>query len=480
MSKLAKLSPERVFYYFEKISSIPRGSGNMDAVAQFCVDFAICHNLKYIHDDFDNVVIYKNGTAGYENSAPIILQGHLDMVCQKTPDCNIDFIKDGLDLYIDGDFIKARGTTLGADNGIAVAMVLAILESDDIAHPPIEAVFTTDEEVGMIGARALDMSVLHGKLMINLDSDAEGIVTVSCAGGSDFKVNIPLETQVKTGTIVTLDIKGLKGGHSGGMIDKNHVNANMIAGRVLNELKSQFDFDIISINVGDKANAIPNSCAIELCASNPKDFIAAAQKYFDVIKSEIIDREPQFEAVISAGDNGSYKCFKDEIKDKIIYTLLCAPNGITEMSAEIEGLVQTSLNLGVLMTNCDRIILHFALRSNKKSALQFLEQRLSTFFNMLNLPYETFGHYPPWEFKENSLLRNIYCDIYKEELNQIPKVKAIHAGLECGVFAAGIKDFYCISIGPALYDIHTTSERLSVSSTKKTYNIILKILEKLK
>lgn len=480
MPALENLNPNRVFYYFEKISSIPHGSGNMDAIAKFCTDFAIEHNLKFIRDDANNVIIYKNGTVGYENSAPIILQGHLDMVCQKTPESTIDFLKDGLDLYVDDGFIKAYGTTLGADNGIAVAMVLSILESQDIPHPPIEAVFTTDEETGMIGARALDMSVLNGKRMINLDSETEDIVTVSCAGGSDFKVNIPIKSVAKQGTLVTLHIKGLQGGHSGVEINKNRVNANMIAGRVLNELKSQLDFDIISINGGDKANAIPNRCVIELCVGNAEGFAILAQKNFDTIKQEIADREPNFAPEILAGDAGEYSVLDTKIKNKIIYTLLCAPNGVVEMSAGIEGLVQTSLNLGVLMTTQDSIIIHFALRSNKKSALIFLEQRLASFFDNLDLTYKTFGHYPPWEYNAKSALREIYCGTYFEVFGTQPRVKAIHAGLECGVFASQIDNFDCISIGPAMHDVHTIQERLSISSTQNIYNILIKILGKLK
>ncbi len=474
------LKPRRVFEFFQQLSAIPRGSGNMSAIARFCENFAKEHNLKYIRDDADNIIIYKNGTAGYENSDPIILQGHLDMVCQKTPDCDIDFNSDGLRLYVDGDFIKAHGTTLGADNGIAVAMLLAILESDNIDHPPIEAVFTVDEEVGMLGARALDKSVLRGTQMINLDSEEDGTVTVSCAGGSDFKINIPLKTTCKTGVSVTLDIKGLKGGHSGVEINKNRANANMIAGRILNQLKSQFEFDIISINGGDKPNAIPNRCVIELCVTDAVAFCNSIQICFDIIKNEIYDREPDFSPVVTVGSGGSYTCFCDEIKNKIIYTLLCVPNGITEMSAEIDGLVQTSLNLGVLMTSSDSIVLHFALRSNKMSALSFLEQRLCAFFDILNLPYQTFGHYPAWEFNENSRLRDVYCKVYKQTFHKEPRVEAIHAGLECGVFADAIKDFDCIAIGPALYDVHTVNEKLSISSTENLFNLIIKILEKLK
>ena len=474
------LKPQKVFEYFNMLSAIPHGSGDMDGIASFCENFAKEHGFKFIRDKDNNVIIFKNGTAGYEKCEPIILQGHLDMVCQKTPESSIDFTKDGLDLYIDGDFVKAKGTTLGADNGIAVAMVLAILDSADIPHPPIEAVFTTDEETGMIGARALDMSVLRGKRMINLDSETENIVTVSCAGGGDFRVSIPIVRSTVQGTKITLDIKGLQGGHSGVDIKNNRENANMIAGRVLNELKSNFDFDIISINGGDKSNAIPNRCIIELCVSAPNEFITCAENYFDIIRNEISDREPDFKPNVSIGEASEFDVFTSDIKEKIIYTLLCVPNGITEMSAEIKGLVQTSLNLGILVTNEQNIILHFALRSNKKSALLFLEQRLMAFFNNLDLKYETFGHYPPWEYKSNSLLRELYCNIYFSKFDKNPKITAIHAGLECGVFSDGIKDLDCISIGPNLYDVHTVRERLSISSTQNLYNMVVELLGKLK
>lgn len=480
MSKLDKLNPQRVFYYFEKISSIPRGSGNMKGIAQFCEDFAVERGLEYVRDEANNVVIYKNGTAGYENSAPVILQGHLDMVCQKTDDCDIDFTKDGLDLYIDGDFIKARGTTLGADNGIAVAMVLAVLESNNIAHPPIEAVFTTDEETGMVGARALDMSVLRGTRMINLDSDAEGIVTVSCAGGSDFVARLPLKKRRAYGVPVTLEIKGLKGGHSGVEINKNRVNANIIAARIINCIKSEVGFGIISINGGDKANAIPNSCKIELCVEDETLFCDAAKKYIDIVKNEIRDREPDFDAQFTVESARECDVFERDTESKLTNALLCAPNGVMEMSAGIEGLVQTSLNLGILTTQDDCILLHFALRSNKQSSLVFLQSRLTALFDILSVPTETFGHYPPWEYRENSPLRDIYCSVYRDTFGKESEIKAIHAGLECGVFDSAIEDFDCIAIGPALYDIHTTRERLSISSTEKYYNLIIKILEKLK
>ncbi len=478
MLSLKSLNSVRVFYYFEKLSAIPRGSGNMKGIADFCQSFAVKHNLRYIRDAADNVIIFKDASIGYEAAKPIILQGHIDMVCQKTPESRIDFEKDGLDLYIDGDFIKAHGTTLGADNGIAVAMVLAILESNDIAHPPIEAVFTVDEEIGMLGAMALDMSALTATQMINLDSEEDDTVTVSCAGGSDYVVSTPIKTKICCGTAVAVDIKGLLGGHSGAEIDKNRVNANILAGRFLSELNC--DFDIMGINGGDKSNAIPNRCVIELCVNDINVFVKSAKQQLEIIKSEISDRENGFVFEIKIGKDGNYGCFESEIADKLIYTLLCVPNGITEMSADIKGLVQTSLNLGILKTDKCDIILHFALRSNKKSALEFLEKRLNKFFNMLNWHHKEFGHYPPWEYKNDSKLRDIYCDVYRSSFSEEPHLEAIHAGLECGVFAAGINDIDCIAIGPTIYDVHTVNEKLSISSTERFYGTIIKILEKLK
>lgn len=480
MLNIKSPSAQRVFYYFEQLSAIPHGSGNMNAIAQFCVNFAKEKNLKCIRDEANNVVIYKNGTVGCETNEPIILQGHLDMVCQKTDDRDIDFEKDGLDLYIDGDFIKARGTTLGADNGIAVAIVLAILESNDIAHPPIEAVFTTDEEVGMIGARAMDMSVLGGRRMINLDSETDGLVTVSCAGGSDFVANIPLITTKKRGYKATLTISGLQGGHSGVEINKGRVNADILAGRILNHLNNKIDFDIISVNGGNKANAIPNRFFAELCVYDDVVFCELAKEYASIIKLELCDREKDIAIEITTDVEGEYSVLDLDIKNKVIYTLLCVPNGVCEMSSNIENLVQTSLNLGILQTTDNNVSFHFALRSNKQSALVFLEDKLATFFKTMNAHFETYGHYPPWEYRDTSVLRDLYCDTYYEMFTKHAHVKAIHAGLECGVFAGQIDNLDCISIGPQMHDVHTTRERLSISSTEKFYDILIKILGKLK
>ena len=472
-----KLDTERVFYYFNKLCSIPHGSGNMNGIADFCVEFAKQHNLEYKRDNADNVIIYKP-TKNYPFDA-VILQGHLDMVCQSDAGFNIDFLKDGIKPFIKDGFLTAEHTTLGADNGIAVAMILAILEDDRLVAPSIEAVFTTDEEIGMVGAKALDTSLLRAKRMINIDSEDENTLTVSCAGGSDFSVQIPTAYTTVTSTEITVILKGLKGGHSGIEIDKNRHNANILAGRFLNHMKNQCKFDIISLNGGDKSNAIPNCCTLKLCTNKPKEFETEAQKYLQLIKSEISAAEPDFNWEIVIGEEKELKTLSENTKNDIISVLLTCPNGVMAMSAEIENLVETSLNLGILNTQKDGIFLQFALRSNKQSALDFLEEKLYGFFERFNCKTTLGGKYPTWEFKENSDLRKLYCDTYFELTGRQVSVEAIHAGLECAVFSSAIKGLDCIAIGPTILGAHTTEERLSILSTEKIFNVLLSLLKKL-
>ena len=478
MLVLESLSPREVFRYFEEISAVPRGSGNTKAIADYCMRFASEHGLKALKDNADNVVIFKPASSGCEDAEPVILQGHLDRVCQKTPDSDIDFLKDGPELFTDGDFIGAKNTTLGADNGIAVAMILSILSDESIKHPPIEAVFTSDEEVGMVGASAFDASVLKGKRMINIDSEELETVTVSCAGGSDFKAFIPLTRQKVRGTRIKVTLSGLKGGHSGICINEGRQNADMLAGRFLDFAAKNTCFNLISVRGGDKGNASPSCCEIELCCEDASDFIEKAYEYSEIIKKELSGREPDFCYSAEVLEEGEFNCADSKAQERIIYALLCAPGGVVEMSAEIEGLVETSLNLGILETRENEFFLSFALRSNKKSALKFLEEKLMTFFKLLNAKTEASGYYPPWEFNQNSEMRRIYVRTFTEQLGHEPKVEAIHAGLECGVFAGKISGFDGISIGPQLYDVHTVNERLSISSVEKIYNLVLSVLEK--
>lgn len=477
MTKLKGLKPEKVFKYFEEISLVPRGSGNMKSIALYCMDFAEKHLLKAVRDDADNVVIYKPGTKGFETKEPVILQGHLDMVCQKEPGCEIDFERNGLDIYVDGDYIKARGTTLGADNGIAVAMILAILASDDIAHPPIEALFTTDEEVGMIGASQIDGSLFKSKRLINLDSEEQDKLTVSCAGGSEFEMSIPVSRTKVCGSKITLTVTGLKGGHSGIEIDKGRINASILAGRILNNIS---DYEIISITGGDKSNAITNTCTVELVSVKPEKTVSDLENYVEIVKKEISDAEPEFKLFLAAGEYGEFDAIDKAARERLIFALMFLPNGVQSMSASIDGLVETSLNLGILKTEKDKITMVSALRSNKQTALCYLEEKLKAFAKMLEFEVKTSGHYPPWEFKDNSMLQQLYKECFKEKFGYEPIVEAIHAGLECGTLSAKIKDLDAISIGPELLDVHTTKEKLKISSAKEMFELVIDLLGKMK
>ncbi|MBQ6847942.1 MAG: beta-Ala-His dipeptidase [Clostridia bacterium] len=465
----------RVFEIFKEITAIPRGSGNMKQIADFCVAFAIKNSLKYLRDNVDNVIIFKNGTN--ESTEPIILQAHLDMVCQKTADSTHDFTKNSPEIVVDGDFIRANGTTLGADNGIGLALILAILESDTLSHPPIEAVFTINEEIGMIGALALDVSPLKSKRMINLDSEEDDTVTVSCAGGSEFLFSFPMESENYDGNVIVVTLSGLKGGHSGVEIDRGRVNANALAGRFLNHLYNLSDFRIISLNGGDKSNVISPECAITLATSDA-EFTVKANEYLSLIKNEISSREPNFYFNINL-DNKAVTAFTKSLTERIIFTLLNAPNGIIDMSADIEGLVETSLNIGILKTEENNVKIDFSLRSNKSSAMKFLEERLISFANFVKADAKSFGHYPPWEYKPNSKLQEIYVSEFRKHYGFEPKIEAIHAGLECGVFDGKLDGLTAISVGPQMYDVHTVNEKLSVSSTEKFIGLLIKVLQML-
>ncbi len=477
MKKLEGLKPERVFHYFEEICAIPRGSGNMERISRYCMEFARKRELKALRDEANNVIVFKKGTLGYEDSEPVILQGHLDMVCQKEEGYMIDFENDGLELSVEGDFITAGGTTLGADNGIAIAMILAILESDSVSHPPLEAVFTTDEEIGMIGASKLSFDALRGKRMINLDSEDAGVLTVSCAGGSDFQMRIPLVQTQCEGTCVTLTVKGLKGGHSGVEINNGSINANVLMARILHHARQIEDFSLVSLSGGDKANAIPARSVARLLVDEPETFAAGLEAYINLVREEIAERESGLEVTIEIGQRGKFSVLDRTLQKQLIFLLLCAPGGVVQMSAEIENLVETSLNLGVLQTGSKEILVHFALRSNKQSALAFLEERMKVFSACIPCEVKTFGHYPPWEFIANSRLQEIYKTAFQQAFGYEPSVEAIHAGLECGVFASGIEELDCISIGPDMSGVHTPSERLSISSTEKIFDVILAVLK---
>ncbi len=470
MKVLNGLKPERVFYFFEEISKIPHGSGNTDKISDFCVNFAKNLGLEVIKDEYNNVIIKKPASSGYENHATVILQGHLDMVCEKEPDSGIDFLTDGLELIVDGDFISANGTTLGGDDGIAVAMVLAILEDNTLAHPPIEALFTTDEETGMYGAEGLDVSSLSGKMLINIDSEEEGILTVGCAGGARADIVLPLKKEKVTAPCYRIMLDGLIGGHSGAEIDKGRLNSNVTLGRFISSLP--FNYNIVNIHGGLKDNAIPRASeAIISCNENPADLVA------EFIASSKVDTDPDL--TITVENTTATECFDAESSKRIVGFLCTVPNGIQSMSADIKGLVQTSLNLGVLKVENNALKATFAVRSSVNAEKYALLDKLAAVAESFGGEYNSHAHYPAWEYRKVSPLRDTMAKVYENMYGKSPKIEAIHAGLECGLFSDKIDGLDAVSFGPNLYDIHTTRERMSVESVKRTYEYLIELLKAL-
>lgn len=471
MRVLKDLQPSRVFYYFEDLCQIPHGSGNTDKISDYCVEFAKAHNLKWYKDKYNNVVIKKDATIGYETHSPVIIQGHLDMVCEKDETSDIDFLNDGLELKTDGDSIYAKGTTLGGDDGIAIAMALAILESNDLQHPPIEAVFTTDEETGMDGAVGLDASILKGKTLLNIDSENEGVLTVSCAGGARAELDIQLDTENVYGDCYKLEVDGLIGGHSGVEIDKGRLNSNIMMGKFLNSL--HIKYNVVNINGGLKDNAIPRSTECVIVADTDPTIIA--QKF---VTENFVGTDPDFKITVTP-TNKYNTAFTNQSSKKIAKFLANIPNGIISMSEDIEGLVQTSLNLGILTSSDKSIHASFAVRSSVNKEKTDLLDKLEHYVKSFNGTFSSHAHYPAWEYKKESPLRDTMVNVYKKMYGNKPVVEAIHAGLECGLFSDKIAGLDAVSFGPDMADIHTSRERLFIASTARTFDYLCNILKEL-
>lgn len=476
---LEHLKPERVFYYFEKMCEIPHGSGNTKQISDFCVDFAKEQGLEYYQDADNNVIIIKEASAGYENAQPVILQGHLDMVCEKTADCPKDMEKEGLDVYIDGDLVRAKDTTLGGDNGIAVAMAMAILEDKTLSHPRVEAVFTVDEEIGLLGAGSIDVSPLKGKTMINIDSEDEGIFTVSCAGGNTSDCRLPVNVKEYEGTAYTIEITGCKGGHSGVEIDKGRSNANVLMGRLLQDIKNGTSVQIVSVDGGLKDNAIPVQSKAVIVCDQEIVVKASVEQMQKVFLNEYAEVDPDIKITFTREENAKVKVMDEVSSDKIICLLTCMPNGIQKMSMDINGLVQTSLNIGIVETHEDYFRMSFCVRSSVDTEREMLNRRIGTLMTQLGGAMKVDGDYPGWEYKKDSRLRDLMIDVFKEQYGKEPTVEAIHAGLECGMFAGKIPGLDCVSIGPNLDQIHTVRENMSISSVQRVYEFVLEVLKRI-
>ena len=478
MAVLENCEPKRVFHYFEEICKIPHGSGNTKQISDYLVQFAKDHGLDYMN----NVVIYKPGTAGYENAPTVIIQGHMDMVCEKRPDVEHDFTKDGLNLSVEGDYISANGTTLGGDDGIAVAYGLALLESDTIAHPPLEVFITVDEEIGLLGAVGFDCSVLKGRRFINLDSEAEGSLWISCAGGLSGVSHIPVTRLEAKGEKLTVKISGLMGGHSGAEIDKNRANANSLLGKFLYGLKKAADYELISVQGGQKDNAITRESVAELLIL--KEDLKAVEEYAAYMQNawreEYAGTDEGITVTVSDDGEKEVKVFHPTSKEKVVFFLVNVPYGVQKMSGTIEGLVETSTNIGILKTSEDEVLGSSSIRSSVETARDALSDKIQYLTEFLGGEYERQGVYPAWEYRKDSPLRDKMVEVYEEMYGEKPNVVAIHAGLECGLFYKKMEGLDCVSLGPDMKDIHTSEEVLSVSSTERVWKYLVKVLETLK
>ena len=476
--KLAGLEPASVFGYFEKICSIPHGSGNTKFISDYLVSFAQEHGIRYIQDELNNVIFFQEGTCGMEDHDPVVLQGHMDMVCEKNEDCPIDMAREGLDIAHDGHSVFAHGTTLGGDDGIAVAFALALLADKTIPHPPLEIIITVDEETGMFGAAGIDLSMLRGRTLINLDSEDEGIFTVSCAGGARGTISLPVKRRPVYGPCVKLTVEGLQGGHSGVEIHKPLANANKIMGEFLGRIQQLMPVCITAFSGGAKDNAISRSCTVTLVAMGM--YIERINDIADALQKEVRERYDEPEAVVRGDDVDALggNALGTEDSAKVIALLNAAPNGVQSWSQDIQGLVQTSLNLGVARLE-ENFRMTFAVRSSVNQEKQDLLARLRELAKFYDAEYSQVGEYPAWEYKKDSRLRDTMVSIYTRMFGKAPEVVAIHAGLECGLISEKLPGLDCVSTGPQMHDIHTSRERLEIASTERTWKFLLEILKAL-
>ena len=476
--KLAGLNPASVFSYFEEICAIPHGSRNTKAISDYLVDFAKTRNLRYIQDEVNNVIIFQDGTCGYEDHEPVILQGHMDMVCEKDASCPLDMAVDGLDVTHDGISVFARGTTLGGDDGIAVAYALALLDDASIPHPPLEVVITVDEEIGLLGAAAIDLSQLKGRMLLNLDSEDEGIFTVSCAGGATATISMEAPRRAVYGPCIRLVVDGLQGGHSGAEIHKNRANANKIMGEFLHRIQMIMPLCLTSFAGGSKDNAIPRSCQANAVAMGIN--LERINGIADTLQAEVRAQYDEPEATVLAFDLDALggNALSTELTAKVIALLCSTPNGVQAMSEEMPGLVQTSLNMGIAKLG-STMSMTFSVRSSVNHEKQALLDKLQELAAFHDASYSQMGEYPAWEYKADSKLRDIMVETYKRMYGKEPQVLAIHAGLECGLLGEKIPGLDCVSIGPQMHDIHTSREKLNIASTARTWEFLLEVLKAL-
>lgn len=479
MGVLSKLEPKSVFTFFEEITQIPHGSGNVEKISDYLVRFAKDRKLFCVQDELKNVILVKEATPGYENEPTVILQGHMDMVAVKKPDCDIDMKTQGLKVAVRGDEIYAEGTSLGGDDGIAVAYALALLDSQTIRHPRLEVILTVDEEVGMDGARGIDLSMLTGSRMVNLDSEDEGVFLTGCAGGARVKCFMPLQMLRREGQAVEVEIGGLLGGHSGGEIHKERGNANCIFGRLLYRISKSLPAGLAGVKGGLADNAIPREAKATLIISeeDSEKFVAVLDAVEKELQAELASRDAGIYIRARQCGKGEFTCATAEDTARAAAFLIALPGGVQAMSADIPGLVETSLNLGIMEYENGRLMAEFSVRSSVESEKYALIDRLCAVTALVGGSSQVTGDYPGWQYRRESPLRDKMVALYERMYGVQPKVEAIHAGLECGILGSKIANLDCVSMGPQMAAIHTTEETLSISSTGRVWEYLVALLE---
>ena len=480
MGVLSHLEPKEVFHYFEEICQIPHPSYKEEKISDYCMKFAKEHGLTAYQDELKNVIMVKEATKGYEDKETVVLQGHLDMVCQKTPDYEIDFLNDPLELEIDGDYVQAKGTTLGGDDGIAVAYGLALLASDTIPHPRLEVILTTGEEVGLIGATGIDVSMCKGRRMINLDSEDEGVFLAGCAGGASVAVSLPVQRAEMEGQLCEITVTGLIGGHSGTEINKGRANSNVLLGITLDHLVQHCGISLVSFAGGDKDNAIPRESRAEILIKpdEKQAFYAALEEYRQKIKAVFGQADPGIKVSVEEKAEGIYKAVTKEAFISILQYFQEMPNGVQAMSQDIEDLVETSLNMGTALLKDEEMCMGYAVRSSVDTEKEKLIAKMREILQKWNGTMKVSGQYPGWQYNPDSKLREDMTEVFERLYGRKPVVEAIHAGVECGLFAEKMEGLDCVSIGPDMDDIHTTEERMSISSVKRVWEFLLEVLKK--
>lgn len=481
MDNFDTLFSKKVFDFFRNISDIPRGSGNEKEISDYLVNFAKERKLEYYQDEMFNIIIKKPASLGYEHVPSIALQGHLDMVCEKNENITHDFFKDSIKWIIKDDMIYADNTTLGADNGIAIAMALSILDSDNLNHPALEVILTAQEETGLTGAKFLDEKLIDSKILINIDSEKEGDFLIGCAGGLKSDIVLPIETtQLETEfESFKISILGLQGGHSGTQIHLGRGNAICILGRVLRDLQRFLKYEIFDISAGSKDNVIPReaSAVIAIKKGNSEILQHHLNEWVSILKEEYKLKDENIYINYQKLENSTNKVLNIKSKNNLLYILNLHPNGVCSMSAQISDLVEASLNLGVVYIKDSHIHFKSLVRSSVASLKYDVANKLRLLSAQVEATIYITDDYSEWKIKETSKIRDLFSERYQALFSKSPNITSIHLAVECGVFEEKLKDIDMISFGPNMYDIHSPNEHLSISSTDNCYRLLVDILE---